>query len=112
MGSHRIQERGLIMSDVYYETFYWNIILIFWIIIPAIFGVVMFLYFCRLSNAYKAHEKFVEDRKYQIEWGYTLTGKPFVKKQGWGTNYSPLSKEQYFAELLNKRKNEINASNM
>jgi hypothetical protein len=46
-----------------------------------------------------AHKKFVDDRKWQVKWGYTITGKPYIKDQGWGTSYSKLSKEEYFNQL-------------
>ena len=87
------------MSDQYYETFYFWVIIIFWVIVPAIMGVGVFLYFSRLSNSYMAHKKFVDDRKWQVKWGYTITGKPYKKDEGWGTSYSKLSKDEYLKQL-------------
>jgi len=47
-----------------------------------------------------------ENINYNVKWGYKWYGKPYIKKQGYGINYSQLSKEEYFNELVAKRENE------
>lgn len=59
----------------------------------------------RQSKIWKYHDETIKGTQYHIKWGYNWYGKPYIKKQGYGTNYSQLSKEEYFNELANKREN-------
>ena len=91
------------MSDQYYETFYLLIFLIFWLIIPTIFGVWFTIHLHGLSKIQQRGQKFLNDRKWQVKWGVRWYGTPYIKDEGWGTSYSKLSKEDYFSKLNEER---------
>lgn len=80
-----------------------RIFLIFWAIIPAVFSFVVFLILHRHSNKIRHHEKNLDEEKYHIKWGYRWNGKPYIKKQGYGKNYSKLSKDEYLLNLTDKK---------
>jgi len=89
------------MSDQYYEIFYFRIIVIFWVIVPAIIGIFLFFYFNRLTNAYLSHKRESKKATWCVKWGYRWNGTPYIKDEGWGPDYSKLSKEEYFNNLSN-----------
>ena len=85
------------MHDVEYS--YGTILLIFWVIVPAIISVFFFIYFARVSNTILHHKRSLDERKYHVKYGHTWTGKPYVKDFGYGTSFSKLSKDDYFKQL-------------
>ena len=94
------------LTNEYFEAFYSQVILIFWVAVPAIIGLCFFIFFCRVTNAIKKFKNSVKDSKWQVKWGYRWNGTPYIKDQGWGTKYSKLSKLEYFTKLNEERKNQ------
>lgn len=92
------------MSLHFYEIYYSWVLIIGWIIIPTIIGIGFFIFFARITNAYKKHKDFISDRKKKIEWGYRWDGTPYIKNQGWGNNHSKLDEDEYFIRLNARRK--------
>jgi len=92
------------MSLYFYETFYLWVLVIGWVIIPAIIGIGFFVFFARKCNAYKKHKDFVSDRKWKIVWGYRWNGTPFQKDSGWGNSCSKLDEDEYFIRLNAREK--------
>jgi len=91
------------MSDTYFEIFYSSIILIFWLVIPFFIIIGFFIYFNRLTNRHINLKKDIKDTKWQVKWGYRRDGSSYIKDEGWGTNYSKLSKLEYFTKLNQER---------
>ena len=88
----------------FYELFYFWVIIIGWIVIPAIIGIGLFIFFVRITNAHKKHKDFINDRKFRIKLGYRWNGTPYQKDAGWGTKFDKRSEDEYFVELNKKRK--------
>lgn len=91
------------MTDRYYEIVFSLVFLIFWVIVPAIIGICLIVFFARLSKAHEHYKKISDDRKWNIKWKHTWSGKPYIADSGWGTKYSKKSELDYFNEL-NKKK--------
>ena len=81
------------------ETFYLWVIILGWAIIPVIVGMGFFVFFARMTNAYKKHKDFANDRKKKIKWGYRWNGTPYQKDSGWGNDCSKLDEDEYFIRL-------------
>ena len=92
------------MSYHFYETVYFWVIILGWVIIPAVIAVGLIIFFTRATNAYKKHKDFVDDRKRKIKWGYRWNGTPYIKDSGWGNGCSKLSEDEYFIRLNAQRK--------
>ena len=90
------------MTDAGYEYFYKWVLILGWVIIPTVVNVVFFAFFARASREGLAHQKALDDNKYQIDWGRRWDGTPYIKNEGWGLKYSKLSKDEYFKELYDK----------
>ena len=93
------------LSDAYYEAFFGWIIVIFFIIIPAIIGIVVAVHLNRLTKIAVHCTKEVEKGKWNIKWGFKH-GKPYIKDQGWGPNYDKRSEVDYFSSLYDESKKE------
>lgn len=91
------------MTDSGNEIFYLLILIIFWIIVPAIINTGFFVFFCRLSRTDMYHKKIIEDTKWQVKWGHRWDGTPYKIDEGWGTGYSKLSELDYFTKLNKER---------
>ena len=87
------------------DVYLW-VLLTFWIIVPFAVNLVWFIFFVKQTRKYKYFDEMSENINYNVKWGYKWYGKPYIKKQGYGINYSQLSKEEYFNELVAKRENE------